>query len=309
MSMSLAELKERVHGIFPAMPTPLTEDERLDEVALARLVEHLLSGGVHGLWVLGSGGEAATLSETVRRDTIAATVGLVDGRVPVLVGTGATSTRQTIADTCLADELGADGAAIMAPYYFVLSPDELQAHYEAILCETDVPIMIYHNPWNAKLPMSVELVEALSAHERVIGIKDSAGDFAFTQALLHRFHDRSDFRVFQGIETNVAATILLGGHGAVLGLANLAPRLCVELYQAANQGNIERAFALQGRLSRLLESLSNGPGASDGLFVGGVKFGLSLLGICGPRATRPFRPLTASEKDRLREAMESEGLV
>ena len=306
MSMPLVELKERVRGIFPAVPTPLTGDEGLDELALGRLIEHLLSGGVHGLWLLGSGGEAATLSDAVRRDTIAATVSLVGGRLPVLVGTGATSTRQTIAHTRQANELGADGAAIVAPYYFLLSPDELQAHYEAVLRETDLPIMIYHNPCNTKLPMSLALVEALSAHERVIGIKDSAGDFAFTQALLYRFGNQPSFRVFQGIETNVAATLLLGGDGAVLGLPNLAPRLCVELYEAANQGNIERAFALQGRLSRLLESISSG---SDGLFVGGIKFGLSLLGICGPQATRPFRPLGALEKEKLRRAMEREGLL
>ena len=309
MSMPLVELKERVRGIFSAVPTPLTEDEGLDEPALGRVIEHLLSGGVHGLWLLGSGGEAATLSDAVRRDTVAATMSLVGGRVPVLVGTGATSTRQTIADTHLAGELGADGASILAPYYFRLSPDELRAHYEAVLRETDTPIMIYHNPWNTKLPMSVAMVEALSAHERVIGIKDSAGDFAFTQALLYRFHDRSGFRVFQGIETNVAATLLLGGDGAVLGLANLAPGLCVELYEVATRGDVDRAFALQARLSRLLESLSDGPDASDGLFVGGVKFGLSLLGICGPRATRPFRPLNAAEKDRLRQAMQGEGLL
>ena len=306
MSISLAELKRRVRGIFPAVPTPLTADEELDELALERLVEHLISGGVHGLWLLGSGGEAATLSEAVRQHVIAATVSLVGGRVPVLVGTGANSTRQAIAYTCEASKLGADGVAIVAPHYYLLSSDELRTYYEDVLRATDLPIMVYHNPFNTKLQMSLAMIEALSAHQRVIGIKDSGGDFAFTQELLHRFHETPSFRVFQGIETNVAATVLLGGHGAVLGLPNLAPRLCVELYEAADRGDITQAAALQRRLSQLLASIL---GESDGLFVGGIKFGLSLLGICGSRSTRPFRPLSDLEKEEIRRAMESEGLI
>ncbi len=307
--MSIAELKERIQGIFPAVPTPLTEDEQLDEPALERLIEHLLSGGVHGLWMLGSGSEAPNLSDDVRRCVIEVAVHLVRGRVPILVGTSALSTRQTIANTRLAGELGADGAFILAPYYYVHSQDELQAYFEMVLQETDLPIMLYHNPYNTKLPLSLGLVEALSVHERVIGIKDSGGDFTFTQALLRRFRDRPDFRIFQGFETTVAATILLGGQGAVLGMPNLAPRMCVELYNAASQGDISRAFALQARLTELLESLWSGLDSTDGLFIGGIKTGLWLLGICSPRTTRPFRPLTTEENQQLRGAMEREGLL
>jgi 4-hydroxy-tetrahydrodipicolinate synthase len=208
----------------------------------------------------------------------------------------------------LASELGADGAFILPPYYYVHSQDELQAHFELVLQETDLPIMLYHNPFNTKLPLRLGLVEALSKHERVIGIKDSGGDFTYTQALLRRFQDRPDFRIFQGFETTVAATLLLGGHGSVLGMPNLAPRLCVDLYDAASQGDIARAFALQARLTELLESLWSGLDSTDGLFIGGIKTGLSLLGICSPRTTRPFRPLTAEETQQLRGAMQREGL-
>ena len=94
-----AELRRRIAGIFPALPTPLTKDEQLDGLALERVVDHLLSGGIHGLWVLGSGGEAATLSDGVRRRMIESVVGLANGRVPVLAGTGAPGTRQTISNT------------------------------------------------------------------------------------------------------------------------------------------------------------------------------------------------------------------
>ena len=308
MPVPLAELKQRIVGIFPAIPTPLTEDEQLDAPALERMVDYLLSGGVHGLWVLGSGGEAATLSGGVRREMIENVVSLVDGRVPVLIGTGAPGTEQTIANTRQAAQLGADAAAVVAPYYFLLSPGELKAHYEAVLRECELPVMIYHNPHNTKLPMSLELVEELSANEQVIGIKDSTADFSFTQALLQRFGNRPNFRIIQGYETTVAVTILLGGHGAVLGMANLAPRLCVDLFDAASEGDIVRAFGLQGRVNKLLESLWSGIEAGDGLFIGGIKTGMSLLGLCEPHATRPFRDLTKTQTKKLRTAMEREGL-
>ena len=309
MPLPLAGLKQRIMGIMPAIPTPLTEDELLDTVALERIVNYLLAGGVHGLWVLGSGGEAATLSDWVRRQMIEGVVSLVNGRVPVLVGTGAPGTAQTIANTQLAAQMGADAAAVVAPYYYLLSPDELKAHYEALLRETELPIVIYHNPHNTKLPMSLELVEALSANEQVIGIKDSTADFSFTQALLQRFGNRPAFRIIQGYETTVAVTILLGGHGAVLGMANLAPHLCVDLYDAASQGDIVRAFGLQARVNELLERHRGGIDAGDGLFIGGIKTGLSLMGLCKPYTTRPFRGLTKPQIQKLRTAMEREGLL
>jgi 4-hydroxy-tetrahydrodipicolinate synthase len=307
--MSVVELKQRIQGIFPAVPTPLTENEQVDTPALERLIEHLLSGGVHGLWMLGSGSEAPNLADEMRRQIIQVAVQVVRGRVPILVGTTALSTRQTITNTRQAADLGADGAFVLAPYYYTHSQEELRVHFEMVLQETDLPIMLYHNPYNTKLPIKLDLVEALSAHERLIGIKDSGGDFTYTQALLRRFQDRPDFRIFQGFETTVAATILLGGHGAVLGMPNLAPHLCVELYNAARQGDIAGAFALQARLTELLESLWSGLDSTDGLFIGGIKTGLSLLGICTPRTTRPFRPLTAEETQLLRGVMAGEGLL
>jgi 4-hydroxy-tetrahydrodipicolinate synthase len=309
MPISLATLVERIRGVFPAVVTPLTEDEEFDATAFERLVEYLLSNGVHGLWVLGGGGEGPNFSKELRGEVIRTAVQLAAGRVPVLIGTGAPSTRQTIENSQQAVNLGADAVAVIAPYFYLLKPDELQSHFETVAREAGVPVMLYHNPYNTKMPMSLEMIEALSTQEGIIGIKDSGGDFGFTQALLRLSQFRPGFRIFQGIETSAAATILLGGHGAVLGMANLAPRLCVQLYEAATQRDITRTLALQARLDALLGALWGGTNSGDGLFIGGVKVGLSLLGICCPRSARPFLPIADDEIAALREAMEREGLL
>lgn len=288
-----------VDGIIVPLITPLNSDESLDVPGLTRLVEHVLAGGVSGIFVLGSSGEGPALPDEVKKQVVRLVSEQCKGRVPVLVGAFGVGTRQTIA---LAKELlahGGDIAVITAPYYFAQTQNEIAVHITDFARAQNVPTMFYNIPQMVKTIIEPETVALIAQTPAVMGIKDSWGDMTRFQRELAIKATRPDFQVYQGAEGVAALSIARGANGAVLGLANVAPKLCCDLYTAAKSGNLVRAWELQERLMTLWQLHTHAQ------WLPCLKTAVSLLGICGATTTAPFGSPSADAISAIRRDMQA----
>jgi 4-hydroxy-tetrahydrodipicolinate synthase len=297
-------LLQRLSGVFPAIPTTLTPDEDVDAAAQRRVVEFLLEAGVHGLWVLGGAGEGAVLTEATRCHALEAIAKAVDGRVPIVAGVGEASTKRTVERIRAFDGLGADAVSITAPYFFMHTQQDLRLHIETILGATSLPIMLYHLPYNTKVSYGLELIQEFARHERIVGIKDAGLNFSFTLELL-RTCQTSKFRVFQGCEDLMAASLLMGAAGVIAMVPAFAPHLACRLYEEAVAGNREAAMALQSDVNDLLHLL----GSTDASAIAAVKLALSLRGLCGTTIAKPLSPLSGEQAQTIRDGLAEKGLL
>jgi dihydrodipicolinate synthase/N-acetylneuraminate lyase len=290
-------------GIIVPLITPLQPDESLDEPGLERLVSHVIAGGVSGIFVLGSSGEGPALPDETQERMVAAVSVLAKGKVPVLVGAFAVSTRQTLRKAEQLLRNGGDVLVLVAPYYFAQTQDEIVAHLQAIAREQSVPVMAYNIPQTVKTILEPETVAHLADEANIVAIKDSLGDMTRFQRLLAIRQRRPNFAVYQGAEGVVAMSIVRGANGGVLGLANVAPRLCADLYSAARSGDLLRAWTLQERLMVLWKLHTHGQ------WLPCLKAAASVLGLCAPTAVAPFEPLSASVVATIRHDMELAGVL
>lgn len=289
-------------GIIVPLITPLQADESLDEAALERLVEHAIGGGVRGLFVLGSSGEGPALLDSTRERLVRAVSEQARGRVPVLVGASAAGTRRTIELARQLTRQGGDAIVLVAPYYFSQTQDEVVEHIAAVARSQDVPTMVYNIPSAVKTIIEPETVARLAAIPEVISIKDSLGDLTRFQGLLRIKERWPDFGVFQGAEGVAALSIARGADGAVLGLANVAPKLCCDLYAAARTGDLAGAWALQERLMVLWKLHTHGQ------WLPCLKAAVSQLGLCSPITSAPFAALGQEAIAAIRRDMEAAGV-
>src|SRR5450830_653932 len=199
----------KFHGIVPALVTPFTADQRLDEKALRGLVESLIEAGVHGLFVLGTNGEFFALSNEEKLEIVRITLDASAGRLPVMVGTGAFSTREVIEMNKRVEGMGADALSVITPYFNAVTQAELIKHYEAIGDATSLPVMMYNIPAKTGMSIGMGAVATLSQHPRIKGIKDSAGNFDnLVQMIKYR---SDDFAVFAGTDSLIYWNLLAGG--------------------------------------------------------------------------------------------------
>jgi 4-hydroxy-tetrahydrodipicolinate synthase len=274
----------RLGGVVVPLATPLHADESVDETGLRRLVQHVLQGGVHGIFVMGSTGEFAALTDPERRRAVEIVMDEVKGAVPVLVGVGDSSTRRALARVEEAQAAGADALVAILPYYHVpRSMDEAKAHFEALAKASSLPVLIYNAPLRCiGQPLTLELVSELRQLPQVAGIKDSSEDFSFFLGIARM--ESAAFRVFQGSELHGAASLLMGAHGCVPGMANLAPKLWVAIYDAARAGDLKRVRELH-RAAADLNRIYWLEGTS---LIGSLKAALEMIGVCQPYPARPM---------------------
>ncbi len=293
-------------GVIPPLVTPLTKDEEVDTAAVAFVVEHVLGGGVHGIFILGTMGEGATLDDGRRSTMARAAVDAVAGRVPVIAGVIETSTRRAVATARVLAQAGVDALVVMAPcYYRHADQEELLAHFRSVVEATDLPAVIYDNPHTTKNALTIESVLALAEHPQVIALKDSTGDVSHFAELARRFAG-GDFALFQGDESQLDTAMLLGAHGLVVGMANLTPGIVVDLYESGQRGDRQRAGELQEELLRLQRGLYH---LRPRAFLQGMKTALSLLGLCQPWTTAPHLPLDDVQVERAKKVLREEGVL
>ncbi len=290
-------------GLIVPMITPLNEDESLDEAGLERVVEHAIAGGVSGIFLLGSSGEMASLNSAVKERLVRAVVAQVSGRVKVMVGIGHTGTRLVLEHGRPLARLGADAVVITAPYYFRYSQPELATHFLTIAHALDTPVVLYNIPQLVKLTLDPETVARLVEDPLIVGIKDSAGDMEAFDKFLALRAAAPGFEVSQGAERMAAESALRGADGLVLGLANVAPRLCRQIFEAGQTGDRTKAEALQEQLLHLY------PINGYKSFLAGLKTGAHLLGLCQPILTAPFEPLDEAQVAAVRQRMVDLNLI
>ncbi|MDQ3702415.1 MAG: dihydrodipicolinate synthase family protein [Chloroflexota bacterium] len=294
----------RFAGIMPPLVTPLDASGRLDEAGLRRFVEHVLQGGVHGVVVLGSSGEAALLPPEVKRRVVGVTLEAVNGRVPVIVGTGEAGTTLTGETTRLARQAGATAAIVVPPYYYHIDQEAVQRHYRTVREVGGLPVLAYHIPGLTKVPVLSETLLLLAEEGTLSGVKDSAGDFGYYQRVVDGTRALTHFAALQGSDQFLFAGMAYGGDGAISVMSQVAPAVMVGLYDAARAGDWTRAKSLHRRYQQIAAAI--GPG-----WIPAVKGALSALGICGPYVSTPNVPLPeerlATQRQRI-EVAQADGL-
>ncbi|MFC9459441.1 dihydrodipicolinate synthase family protein [Streptomyces sp. NPDC056983] len=286
-----------LRGVVPPVCTPLDETGEVDTASLARLVEHLVAGGVHGLFALGSTSEVAYLTDEQRAVTLRTVVEAAAGRVPVLAGVIDTTTARVVAHARVAAELGADALVATAPFYTRTHPKEIAGHFRTLHASVDLPLFAYDIPVavHSKLPAS--LVRELAEDGTLAGLKDSSGDEGGLRRVLVELGGRDGrtdgpaphFSVLTGSELTVDCALLAGADGVVPGIGNVDPAGYVRLYDAALAGDWSLAAKEQERLVALFGMVDVGPEADMGRSssaLGSFKAALRLLGVieCGDTA-------------------------
>lgn len=287
-------------GIVPPMITPLSDRDTLDHAGLARLVEHILAGGVHGLFILGTTGEGPSLSYRLRCELIERVGELVAGRVPVLVGVTDTAFVESVNLSEHAVDAGAAAVVLSAPYYFPAGQPELTEYVEHIAQEIPLPVFLYNMPSHTKISFEIATLERLFQIPNIVGLKDSSGNMSYYHQVKRLIEDRSDLSLLIGPEALMAEAVLMGGHGGVSGGANLAPHLFVELYQAAVRGDRDRVLMLQAKVMKLASTVYS-VGQHASAFLKGVKCALSCLGICDDAMAEPFHRFRSPQREQIRQ--------
>lgn len=289
--------KSAFRGVFAALVTPMKANEEIDYLQLAAFTEHLIRRGVHGLVPLGSTGEYYALSADERERVIRTTLEAAAGRVPVVAGTNAGSTRDVIAFSRQAERLGCAGVMLAAPYYSLPRPEELFVHFKAVSDAIGVPIMLYNYPGRTGVDMSPEFIERLAGLKNLRYVKESTGEMPRITELLRRCGDR--LGVFCGCDTIALESFVVGAIGWVGGVVNVLPASHAKLYQlAVEQQDYSAARKLFFELLTTLELMEGG-----GKYTQWVKAACGLMGHdCGaPR--RPLGPASKAECARLRAAL------
>ena len=284
-----------LRGIIPPMVTPLIEQDRLDVEGLPRLIEHILAGEVHGLFILGTTGEAPSLSHELRRELIQRTCREVDGRVPVLVGITDTSFSESVSIARLAADAGASAVVLAPPYYFPADQPELLEYLTHMAVQVPLPMFLYNMPSHTKLIYEPDTVRKAADIAGIVGLKDSSGNMFYFHQLQLLLEDRTDFSLLVGPEGLLAEALLQGGHGGVAGGANIFPRLYVDLYNAAVSRDLEAVLDMHRKIMRIYATLYS-VGQHNSSFMKGVKCVLSCKGICSDFMAEPFHRFGTNER-------------
>ena len=287
-------MKLPLRGIIPPLVTPLLNETELDETGLKNILEYIISGNVHGVFLLGTTGEAPNLSYELRKEFIEKACSFVNKRIPVYVGITDTSMSGSLEIAEAAKKAGADAVVISSPYYVPMTQAEFIVYLETLVPQLSLPFMMYNMPSCTKLHMSVETVRK-SQELGAIGIKDSSGDLSYLYALIEEFKDTPDFAIIVGTELFIPETIINGGHGAVPGGANLFPRLFVDLYEASLINDQQKIQELREKLMQI-ETMIYDVGDYNSKYFKSIKSAFSVMGICSDYVAMPFKKFDSEQK-------------
>ncbi len=293
---------EPIQGIIPPMVTPLLIRDTIDEEGTERLINRMIDGGVAGVFVLGTTGEAPSLSYRLRRDFIRLSSRIVDGRVPLLVGITDTSFVESVEMACVAKEAGAAAVVLSTPYYFPAGQTELMQYVDHIVDQLPLPLMLYNIPSLTKISFEIDTLRTLSRHPQIVGVKDSGGDMDYFRELVTLKELRPDWTLLVGPEHLLAESVQLGGDGGVNGGANIFPKLFTAQFAAAQAGDQERIAVLQEQIERLQPIYDVGKYASR--FIKATKCALSIKGICSDHMAEPFNHFFAPERQKVAAIIE-----
>ncbi len=286
-------------GVIPPIGTPLNPEGGVDVLGLQRLTHHLLNGHVHGVFVNGSMGGFAFLTDTEQLRSIATVVDTVAGSVPVMAGLGESSTTRAVLRAREMAKLGITHLSVLAPLFYLAEQDHLVRYFSEIAAAVDLPIVLYDNPVLTKNPIHPETVIRLRARiPHLVGMKESNQDCVNLQLLLELTRNEENFSVLTGSEFLIVVGLQMGVKGCVGGIHNICPSIAVELYEAFLKGDIETARKRQEVLTQLWQIFRQG--SVWNAFEEALRF----LGICERTAGEPYvTPLSQAERDNIRNIL------
>ena len=288
-------------GAFVAIVTPFT-DGRVDEQALVDLIEFHIANGTHGIVPCGTTGESATMSHDEHHRVVELTVKTVNGRVPVLAGSGSNSTSEAIDLTRHARQAGADGALMVSPYYNKPSQEGLYQHYKTVAEAVDIPIILYNVPSRTSSNILPVTVARLAGVDNIVGIKEASGDLNQISEVIRLCPD--DFAVMSGDDFTSMPTVMLGATGVISVTSNVAPKDMAQMMDAALVGDLATARSLHYKLFPLMQAMfydTNPVPAKKSLeLMGKIKSGTPRL---------PLYPMNDETLVRLKAALADYGLI
>jgi len=290
-------------GIIPAVITPLTSEGRLNEEAMRKLLNYLIDGGVHGLFVVGTTGEFYGLTPDEKRNIFNIAVDEARGRVPVYAGTCGITTRETVMLTRIAEDCRVDAVSVLTPMFVTPSQEELIKHYRTVAENTSLPVILYNNPPKTSVSLSPATVAELAEIPNIIGIKDSSGDMTITAEFIRLTRHFDHFSVLMGRDTLIFGALCYGAAGSIAAGANVAPRLCADIYEKFISGDLKGSLEAQFALAPLRIAFNLGT------FPAVIKESLTLLGIEAGPCMEPAGPMTNDERVKLRNLLSSMGLL
>ncbi len=286
-----------LHGIVPPLVTPLLDHDTIDVAGTQRLLDHVIDGGVAGVFILGTTGEAPSLSYRVRREFIHLVCQHVDGCVPVLVGITDTAFVESIAIANVAADCGASAAVLSTPYYFPAGQTELKRYVDHMIDALALPLMLYNMPSLTKVWFEFDTLQQLAQHDQIVGVKDSSGDIDYFGQIMELKSIRPDWSMFIGPEHLTAQAVALGASGGVNGGANVFPQLFVDYYNAAAAGDESLVDELQAKVDAFQAIYDVGKYASR--HIKATKSALSIQGICSDKLAEPFNHFLPPERAKV----------
>ena len=286
-------------GIIPPVVTPLSDAEELDEAGLERLVDHLIEGGVHGLFMLGSNGEGPSLDEKVQRRLVERTCRQTAGRLPVLMGISHTSLSKSVAASHIAADAGCTAVVATPPYYMPLDQDELLSYFRQLARRVPLPLVLYNFPILAKVAFDPATFKLLLDEPNIVGIKDSSGNLDYFTEIVRVANQRPGFSLLAGTEAQLSQVIKLGGHGGVAGGANVWPQMMVGLYEAIWAEDHAGVSYWNGKVAEFGE-IYRVAGDRFSAVIAGLKTALAIRGICSGVLASPILPVTAAQKAQVK---------
>lgn len=288
-------------GSLVALVTPMTESGDVDHVAFGRLLDWHAREGTDGVVVGGSTGESATITAAESAELLQIAVQRLGGRMPVIAGTGSSSTAFAVERTRAACELGADAVLVVTPYYTRPPQEGLYRHFSTVADASSVPLLLYNVPSRTVADLLPETVERLAAHPQIIGIKEATGNIARGREILERCGD--DFLLLSGDDPTCRELIAVGAQGVITVTGNVAPRLMREMVEAALADDPDTARELDERLAGLHTALfvESNPIPS--------KWALGRLGLIGPGIRLPLVGLSEPKHATVLAAMRRAGVI
>ncbi|KHF39367.1 dihydrodipicolinate synthase family protein [Halalkalibacter okhensis] len=289
-------------GVIPPVSTIFNEEGLVDQQQMGWLIDFLIKKGVNGLFFLGTGGEFSQMSTDERKEIAEFAVSYVNGRVPVLIGTGSTNTREAIDLSIHAQRIGADGVVVVNPYYWTLSEEHLLGYFGDIAKATNLPIILYNFPNLTGQDLTADLVlELVDNHANIVGIKDTVDSVGHIRDMILKVKGKHPhFSVMCGFDDHLLNTLQLGGDGVISASGNFAPNLSVGIYNSFLAGDLKEASKLYKQLA-ILPSLYK----IDSPFVNVVKEAMKLCGMdVSTHVLPPTKPLSKEKKAKVKEILE-----
>lgn len=290
-----------IQGSMVALVTPMNPDNSLDWVSLHKLVDWHLEQGTHGIVAVGTTGESPTLTVEEHLEVIRRVVDQVNGRIPVIAGTGANSTLEAIEWTSAAKDIGADACLLVTPYYNKPTQEGLFLHHEHIAKAVAIPQILYNVPGRTGIDMKTDTVLRLAQVPNIIGIKEATGDIARAQDLIAQAP--KEFAVISGDDATAVELILAGGKGDISVTANVVPRAIAQMCELALAGNASEARALNEQLMPLHQAMFVESNPIP------VKWAVAQMGLIQTGIRLPLTPLSAQYHPQVQSALHAAGLL